>query len=100
MKRTIALFVIWGVMIVLPISVALYTIETAVTKQIIVVNTIACLYALVAVMAIYKKRNALIWVLLSLIATPLMAVFLLYLIEDDESVDDEQEKVSYYGDRE
>lgn len=87
-------------MIVLPISVALYTIETAVTKQIIVVNTIACLYALVAVMAIYKKRNALIWVLLSLIATPLMAVFLLYLIEDDESVDDEQEKVSYYGDRE
>jgi hypothetical protein len=100
MKRTIALFVIWGVMIVLPISVALYTIETAVTKQIIVVNTIACLYALVAVMAIYKKRNALMWVLISLIATPLMAVFLLYLIEDDERVDDEQEKVSYYGDRE
>ena len=100
MKRTIALFVIWGVMVVLPVSIALYTIETALAQQIILINTIACLYALVAVMAIYRNRNALIWVLISLFATPLVAIFLLYLAEDEKEFCDEEEKLRYYGDEE
>lgn len=100
MKRTIALFVIWGVFVVLPISISLYTIESALTQQIVLINTIACLYALVAVMAIYRNRNALIWVLISLVATPVMAAFLLYLIGDDKELCDEEEKLRYYGDEE
>ena len=98
MKKNLLLFGLWAAFVILPMSVILYTFEKEFAKQIILINATACLYALVVVMARDRDRNATLWLLFSLIATPLVSVLLLYLIGDYDNGGDE--KLSYYGDEE
>ena len=100
MKKNVLFFVIWAALIILPIAAILSAIWTKSVRDILIIDAIVCLYVLVAVMAMDRKRNAVAWVLISLIATPLASILLLFFLGDNGNLGDDAEKLRYYGDEE
>ena len=100
MKKNVLFFVIWAALVILPVSAILSAIWTESVRDVLIINTIVCLYVLVAIMALDRKRNAVAWVLLRLILTPLAPILLLLILGDNGNLGDDAEKLRYYGDEE
>ena len=64
------------------------TILIAVIAGILIVAAIVGLYALVAIMAKKRNRNVVLWVLLSMFASPLLIIIILLAVGEDDRIDE------------
>lgn len=64
------------------------TILIAVIVGILIVAAIVGLYALVAIMAKKRNRNVVLWVLLSMFASPLLIIIILLAVGEDDRIDE------------
>lgn len=62
--------------------------ETAIVAGILILSFIIGLYILAAVMAKKRNRNVALWVLLSVIASPLLIIIILLVIGEDDRIDE------------
>ena len=64
------------------------TILIAVIAGILIVAAIVGLYALVAIMAKKRNRNVVLWILLSMFASPLLIIIILLAVGEDDRIDE------------